>query len=170
MIKEKTCCGFFLKLCKKMCIKTSVDGVKPDFQVVHVGMNKGIANDSKKNSGLSHRSSIVKGNSKQSIKHPSVGFVQTIETNEIKYSNADCNKNGRKECAEGYSDVTIFTEQVAQEVVMNMEEAYKIIKSEDKIDESGISELNRSQEFAKKVKKLDIKSILAEQSVSEQSC
>ena len=166
MIKEKTCCAFFLKMCKKMCIKTSGDGVNPEIEVAAVGTNKGVVNDSKKIQGLSHRSSIVKGTSGQSISHPSVGFVQN---DEMKHSDGDnYKKRNSKERVEVYSDITIFTEQIAQEVVMNMEEAYKIIKNEPKSEESRLSDSNLSQEFAKKVKKLDFKSILAEQSVGEE--
>lgn len=165
MIKEKTCCEFFIGLCKKICVKKSSEEVKPETGAGQIGLGK-VVKECQGPGLMSYRSSIVKGNPGVSISNPSVGFVQTIETSELKYSDEGKGKKGMGE----YGDLTVFTEQIAQEVVMNMEEAYNIIKREGISEESEMSESNRSHEFAKKVKKLDFKSILAENSVSEDSC
>jgi hypothetical protein len=169
MLQDNNCCGFFIKLCRKICVKGNRESVKPDIDVAVFNANRTQIRDAFRERALknqkAYKSSIYKPGSQNSIKNPSLGFVRTADKaetieKEVKLEE-NCQKDLKKKVnKDEISENTVYTEQLPNEIMMNMDEAYKIII--DSESPSLESQVDYSQKFSKVVIGMDFKKILEE--------
>lgn len=166
MFKDKNCCGFFIKLCRKICIKPTRESVKPEIDIISFHSNRANIRESFKQKAIknqiAYKSSIHKPKG-VSIKNPSLGFISNIENPEPKPKSRSLVSEviiKNKEENEVFSDNTVYTEQLPSDVVMNMDEAYKIII--DSESPSLEAQADYSSKFSKVVVGMDFKKIMEE--------
>lgn len=163
MIKEKTCCGFVAKLCRKLCGKKKSE-IKPDVQPVGIIQMPSeilvkLPIPEHQSVFTGHKSKIITGSGKQPISfQSSIGYINSDEKRPIAKTDSQHNNTYIEPPEFFYDNAGLDSKRLnTNTVIENLDEAYRIIQNEE-----GLSPNEKNEKFTKVIKGINFKDILAD--------